>query len=77
MCSEKNTYMHTHMPALAYRVNRPRGTGSVGDSVGEQVEARRCEDMSRPAKIEALQAAAAEERSAQRLDARSADTVAR
>jgi len=31
----KNTYMHTHMPALAHRVSRPRGTGSVGDSVGE------------------------------------------
>ena len=26
--------MHTHMPALAHRVSRPRGTGSVGDSVG-------------------------------------------
>jgi len=27
--------MHTHMPALAHRVSRPRGTGSLGDSVGE------------------------------------------
>ena len=27
--------MHTHLPALAHRVSRPRGTGSVGDSVGE------------------------------------------
>ena len=26
--------MHTHMPALAHRVSRPRGTGSEGDSVG-------------------------------------------
>ena len=31
----QNTYMHTHRPALAHRVSRPRGTGSVGDSVGE------------------------------------------
>ena len=30
-----HTYMHTRMPALAHRVSRPRGTGSVGDSVGE------------------------------------------
>ena len=31
------TYLHTLTPgpALAHRVSRPRGTGSVGDSVGE------------------------------------------
>ena len=35
-----NSYMHTHMPALAHRVSRPRGTGSVGDSVGECARTR-------------------------------------
>ena len=33
----KNAYMHAHMPALAHRVSRPRGTGSVGDSVDEGI----------------------------------------
>ena len=36
----QNTYMHTHRPALAHRVSRPRGTGSVGDSVGEGERSR-------------------------------------
>jgi len=31
-------YMHTHMPALAHRVSRPRGTGSVG--AGHRVSRR-------------------------------------
>jgi hypothetical protein len=34
----KNAYMHAHMPALAHRVSRPRGTGSVG--AGHRVSRR-------------------------------------
>ena len=35
---QMHTYMHTHMPALAHRVSRPRGTGSVG--AGHRVSRR-------------------------------------
>ena len=39
LAAETPPYMHTHMAALAQRVTRPRGTGSVGDSVGEGADA--------------------------------------
>ena len=35
-CACTHTYIFAYTrPALAHRVSRPRGTGSVGDSVGE------------------------------------------
>jgi len=40
ICVNIHTYMHTHMPALAHRVSRPRGTGSVG--AGHRVSRRGC-----------------------------------
>ena len=46
MCARTHTYIYAYTrPALAHRVSRPRGTGSVGDSVGEgaHVRVRRAE----------------------------------
>ena len=35
-CARTHTYIYAYTrPALAHKVSRPRGTGSVGDSVGE------------------------------------------
>ena len=46
VCARARTHTHTHICNPGHRVSKPRGTGSVGDSVGEGTQAcgwlRRC-----------------------------------